>query len=400
MHMIFRLDKKTSLTTFIMVSLAGHLIGGYLTGILGPFDLREPVPLRPAISVTLETPSKDPSPAANSGRHAQKIKPDPEVPADTVDEKRKDDSPIAMTQGEGDDRQIVREPASETPVKTRKSNSESPERAESTTGVSVSNNKEEADFAPVPVLSVKKMEQGPVRSAGEFVPFAREKLTYRVVLFGIPAGTAVMEATNISGEVRITVRVTSNEAVSSIYPVDISTDTRLMNGNYLLTRISRHEGGLFSDTGFTLMLRERNAFWVDRLKNRYANSPLPREDVMDIISGFYYLRNQRLEVGRPVLLHLFDSCRYAPTTVEVLRKEHLHLPGFREADTVVVHPVLKTDGFFGRSGEILVWLTDDEKKVPVKMEAQISLGKVNAELVSAETEKTTEAAPRGSALEK
>jgi hypothetical protein len=60
-----------------------------------------------------------------------------------------------------------------------------------------------------------------------------------------------------------------------------------------------------------------------------------------------------------------------------------------------VHPILKTEGFFGRSGEVLVWLTDDEKKVPVKMEAEIPLGKVTAELVSAETEKTSEAVRNG-----
>ena len=138
------------------------------------------------------------------------------------------------------------------------------------------------------------------------------------------------------------------------------------------------------------MLREKNAFWVDRLKKRYANIPLPSNDVMDMISGFYYLRNQRLEVGKSVVLHLFDSSKYTETTVEVLRKEHLRLPGFREADTLVVHPILKTDGFFHSSGEIFVWLTDDEKKVPVKVEAEIPLGKVTAELVSAESSEESE----------
>jgi hypothetical protein len=218
------------------------------------------------------------------------------------------------------------------------------------------------------------------------------------MLYGIPAGTAVLDATNRNGEVRITTRVNSNEVFSSIYPVDIFVDTRLMVGNYLLTRIRQHEGSTTGDTGFTLMLREKNAFWVDRLNKRYSNTPLPREDVMDMISSFYYLRNRNLEVGKPVLLHLFDSSRYVPTTVEVLRKEHLRLPAFREADTLVVHPILETDGFFHTSGDIFIWLTDDEKKVPVKMEAQIPLGKVTAELVAAESEKSAQADSHGVAV--
>lgn len=399
--MISRINRKSFLPVFVMLSLAGHLIGGYLTGFLGPFDLRPAVSLVPAISVTLETPANQLAPPAVMGKH---VPPEggqnPAIPSDGVAKKNIGDASDRWSIRESRDRYAVGRAAYEQPPQNQKMRTEGVETGEIPAPLSVHKNKDNTEISFIPVPPLKELEHGPVRSAGEFVPFAREKLTYRITLFGIPAGTTVMEATNSNGEVRITTRVISNDVVSSIYPVDISTETRLVSGNYLLTRIRRHEGSATSDTGFTLMLRERNAFWVDRLGNRYANSPLPREDVMDMISGFYYLRNQRLEVGRPVLLHLFDSCEYAPTTVEVLRKEHLRLPGFREADTLVVQPILKTDGFFRRSGEVVVWLTDDEKKVPVKMEAQIPLGKVAAELVSAETEKTLEAVASGVVLNK
>ena len=52
----------------------------------------------------------------------------------------------------------------------------------------------------------------------------------------------------------------------------------------------------------------------------------------------------------------------------------------------MVKPNLKTDGIFKRTGELTIWLTDDDKKVPVRLETTIPLGKITAELVSAEAE--------------
>ena len=134
------------------------------------------------------------------------------------------------------------------------------------------------------------------------------------------------------------------------------------------------------------MLREHKAFWVDRLTKRYDYQPLPADDVMDVVSGFYFLRNRDLEVGKEVLLHLFDSNEYSPTEVEVLRRERIDLPGSREVQTLVLHPLFKTAGFFRRTGDITIWLSDDQFRTPVHMETAIPLGKVTAELISAETE--------------
>jgi hypothetical protein len=193
-----------------------------------------------------------------------------------------------------------------------------------------------------------------------------------------------MEAINNDGELRISVKITSNAVLSAIYPVDDLVETRMIKGNYLLTRVRQKEGSYRGDFGFTLFLREHKAFWVDRLANRYDYQPLPGDDVMDAVTGFYFLRNQELEVGKGVLLHLFDSNEYSPTTVEVLRRERIDLPGSREVDTLVLHPLFKTAGFFRRTSDIMIWLSDDQFRVPVRMETFITLGKVTAELIAAE----------------
>jgi len=224
------------------------------------------------------------------------------------------------------------------------------------------------------------------RTATEFLSAVREKLTYQISLYSIPVGIAVLEAVNERGNVRITSTVRSNAVISGFYPVDDFSETSLIGGKYIISRIRQREGSFRSDSGFTLCLPEKSVVWVDRLRKVVVTHPLDDDDVLDIVSGFYFLRNQPLKVGKVVLLNIFDSNRAAASPVEVLRRERLRLPGLREADTLVIRPALQTNGLFRRSGDILVWLTDDEYKVPLRMETTIPLGRVTAELISAEAE--------------
>jgi hypothetical protein len=212
----------------------------------------------------------------------------------------------------------------------------------------------------------------------------REKLTYRINMFGLSVGNAVLEVVIEGNEFRISSTVSSNAIISSFYPVSDYAESRHIAGRYIISRVRQREGNFTSDTGFTIALPEKNIFWIDLKQNSFANHPLPREDVLDVLSGLYYLRHQRLEVGKTVVLHLFDSNRYAETTVEVLRREHVSLPGFREVDALVIHPLIKTDCIFRRAGDMLIWLSDDENRVPVILETSVHLGRVRAELVSAE----------------
>ncbi|MDD2310491.1 MAG: DUF3108 domain-containing protein [Desulfuromonadaceae bacterium] len=215
-------------------------------------------------------------------------------------------------------------------------------------------------------------------------PLQQEKLAYQISLLGMPVGSALLEATNRQGELRITTSVRSNSIMSAIYPVNDSTDTRLIKGRYLLTRILQREGSLVSDTGFNLMFHERKTFWVDRLKNISSTEQLEHLDTLDIISGFYFIRQQPLEVGTTISLRLYDGDKSSPVPVEVLRREKLPLPGMRSAETLVIKPLFRENGFFKNNREVLIWLTDDENRVPVRVEVTTPVGRVVAELVSSE----------------
>jgi len=213
-----------------------------------------------------------------------------------------------------------------------------------------------------------------------------EKLTYLVSMMGMPIGTAELEAKNDERGTTITLRVRSNAAISGIYPVDDVVETQHIDGRYLMTKIRQHEGSFKSDEYFSINLVQKRVTYADNLHYRNLRMSVPTDDVLDTLSGIYSLRSRQLQVGRTETLHIFDSEKYAEVPVEILRREEMRLPNLTTVDALVIRPLQKTAGIFRRTGDILIWMTDDANKVPVKIVTQIALGKVTAELLSAESD--------------
>jgi hypothetical protein len=224
----------------------------------------------------------------------------------------------------------------------------------------------------------------PLRTADEFLSSKDEKLSYLITLLGVPVGNVELEAKNENNEFRITLRTRTNGVLSSIYPVDDIMETRHIGGNFIITKIRQQEGSFMSDIGFTLFLRDKRVFWIDRIRNRYSNETVPTSDVLDTLSSFYNLRNRQLQVGTTEILHIYDGDTYAPVPVEILRQEEVRLRNFKKVGSLVLRHV-KQKGIFRRTGDMLIWLTNDENKVPVRVETATPFGTVAVELVSAET---------------
>jgi hypothetical protein len=225
----------------------------------------------------------------------------------------------------------------------------------------------------------------PLSPVSDFMSMNYEKLTYQISMFGLPVGSAELEAKHEKGEIWLTLRVRSNAVISNFYPVDDLVETRHIGGNFIINKIKQQEGTFKSDTRFTIFLRDKSVFWIDRISNLSVREAIPTEEVLDTLSGIYFLRNRQLQVGKTETLHIYDSECYADVPVEILRRETVRLPNLTKVDTLVVQPLQKSAGIFRRTGDILIWMTDDENKVPVKIVTSVMLGKVTVELVSAES---------------
>ncbi|MFH1784206.1 MAG: DUF3108 domain-containing protein [bacterium] len=103
------------------------------------------------------------------------------------------------------------------------------------------------------------------------------------------------------------------------------------------------------------------------------------EYVHDILSAFYYVRTQKLEIGKTLKMPVNAGDRNYELIVKVLRKERVKVPKGK-FDTILIEPVVKYGGLFQQKGRLQVWLTDDERKIPVLMRTKIAVGSIDAEL--------------------
>jgi len=121
----------------------------------------------------------------------------------------------------------------------------------------------------------------------------------------------------------------------------------------------------------------------DFKKNVYDISEMDIPDnTQDILSAFYSVRNAQLSVGNPILVNIVADGRSMRTQIIVHRKEKLKTI-FGEIECLVIEPKLKGEAVFKQSGRILIWLTNDEYKIPVRLESKITIGSFVATLQEA-----------------
>lgn len=104
--------------------------------------------------------------------------------------------------------------------------------------------------------------------------------------------------------------------------------------------------------------------------------------VHDIVSAFYFIRTIDLASKKKneiiPLKNFFDDTTYA-LGVKIIGKQKITV----EAGTfncIVLEPLITEGGLFKSEGKILMWVTDDERKLPVKVSTKIIIGSIDAEL--------------------
>jgi len=65
--------------------------------------------------------------------------------------------------------------------------------------------------------------------------------------------------------------------------------------------------------------------------------------------------------------------------VRVIRRERVEVPAGK-FDCVVVEPVLKSEGIFKSKGEMMVWISDDDRRIPVQVKSKVPIGSISVSL--------------------
>ncbi|UCC71111.1 MAG: DUF3108 domain-containing protein [Gemmatimonadota bacterium] len=115
-----------------------------------------------------------------------------------------------------------------------------------------------------------------------------------------------------------------------------------------------------------------------RTRHDGESAPIP-SDALDEAAFIYFVRTVPLEVGERYEWNRYYRADRNPVILEVLRRETVKVPA-GEFETIVVRPIIKTRGIFSEGGEAEVYITDDERRIPVRLNSKMKVGSVTLEL--------------------
>jgi hypothetical protein len=108
------------------------------------------------------------------------------------------------------------------------------------------------------------------------------------------------------------------------------------------------------------------------------------DQVQDALSSLYYVRTRAdLIVGKTIIIPVHDSGKNWSVEVQILGREKVTTPA-GEFATIKIRTFPKYEGVFMNKGEIFVWLTDDNRRVPVIMKSTITIGSIVSTLMKME----------------
>ncbi len=128
--------------------------------------------------------------------------------------------------------------------------------------------------------------------------------------------------------------------------------------------------------------------------DRTADVPMPNGAPMDLITTLIEARTFNMKPGdrRPAVV-MFEK-EFYEITIIALKYENVDTP-WGEKKTLVLKPVMEKDpkGIFKRGGDMHVWISQDDKNLPVKFEVEMQIGTGVATLIEYAAPKKAAIAP-------
>ncbi|AOW21366.1 DUF3108 domain-containing protein [Urechidicola croceus] len=140
------------------------------------------------------------------------------------------------------------------------------------------------------------------------------------------------------------------------------------------------EGGHIISRDIYFDQEGKTAFIKDHKKN--TEKTVTIEDVQDMVSSFYYLRNQdvdNLNIGDELKLNMFFDYETYGFKMRYLGEEELKTT-FGKIKCLKFRPLVKSGRVFEAEESLTIWITADKNKIPIRIEADLAVGSLKADL--------------------
>jgi len=235
--------------------------------------------------------------------------------------------------------------------------------------------------APDSSLLLPSAGQGSASASDAPVPWKLgEYFQFSIDWNGLNGGGSLMQVQNIQRVdghrvYRIVSKAESNSFVSKFYKVRDRAESYVDAESLFSRRFVKHlrEGSYKKDTEIRFDQEARKAVYADGKTFDVAAR------VHDVLSAFYYVRTQPLPDGATIVIPTHDNEKSYEMEVRVLKREKIEVPAGTFA-CVLVEPLLKSEGVFRSKGSIYVWLSDDERRIPVLVKTKVPVGSIAVSL--------------------
>ena len=126
-----------------------------------------------------------------------------------------------------------------------------------------------------------------------------------------------------------------------------------------------------------------NKVLVKDYKNNSEKTISVSENVQDIISTFYFLRNHpnidKLKIGESITVDMFFDNEVFKFKLKFIGRENLKTK-FGTAPTMIFRPIVQSGRVFKEEESLTVWISDDENKIPLRIKASLAVGSIKADL--------------------
>lgn len=209
-----------------------------------------------------------------------------------------------------------------------------------------------------------------------------EKLTYIVSWSNLmDAGVADLEVmedqvVGSTNAYRFVGTARSLGIVESFFPIRISIES-MMDSRRLHSLSFKLDETMGKKKRKRSFLFDHETHTAKYLLNQDPPEMIPfTGEVQDTLSVLYYVRTRgEFKTEKPFVVTVFESGKTWSLDVVTAGKEHITTPA-GEFNTIILKTNPPYESVFSNKSEITMWITDDDRKIPVLVKSRIMIGSV------------------------
>jgi len=213
-----------------------------------------------------------------------------------------------------------------------------------------------------------------------------ETLVYEAGWGPFMAGYFILEARHIRGRglIRISAKAMTSNVISAFHIMREHTISWIDDEGMYPRFFEQHvregrDGRKFRLDAYVINDNANDKLYYQRRRMRTFDTPKFTHDYLSIM---YYARSMPLNPGDTFAVDMFTSPKTTPVTMSVRQKKETVQTPAGTFNCVVVDPTFLGDTkAFNRKSKIEIWVTDDDRKIPVLIKAKAKFGSVQARLI-------------------